>query len=158
MARVVSDVLGGIDMDPCGSPIAPQVVLAKRVITLPRDGLVEMWGPNTVYMNPPCGRAISKWVTKYMTEWRLGHFYAGIALVPARTDTSWWSTLTKRASLVAFFHGRLRFDDSMLGTATFPSAVVLHCGYSTVKDRFVNAFMGVGDVYEKVRGIYAEVK
>lgn len=52
------------------------------------NGLEESWDGHRVFMNPPYGREISKWVKKAYEE-SLG-FCKVVALLPARTDTKWF--------------------------------------------------------------------
>jgi len=47
-----------------------------------------MWAGETVFCNPPYGKAIGKWVEKCYKENLKG--VAVVMLIPARTDTSWF--------------------------------------------------------------------
>jgi hypothetical protein len=115
-----SSVLGAIDLDPCASSEAPGHVPAKSCFTQALDGLTQAW-VGRIYMNPPYGRSIGKWVRKLRDEYRTGHITAAIALFPARTDTAWWQLLADYP--VCFIRGRLRFSGHE-NSAPFPSAVV----------------------------------
>lgn len=110
--------MGDIDLDPCADP--DKRVPAGAHFTKDDDGLTQEWG-GRVYMNPPYGREIRVWVDKLHGEFTVGRMEQGIALVPARTDTAWWSVLADYP--VCFISGRLTFIGNS-DPAPFPSAVV----------------------------------
>lgn len=117
LTRVVR-CLGVIDLDPCAD--AAHTVPATRHFTVAQDGLHQPWS-GRVFMNPPYGRPIGRWVSKLLAEVAAGRVTAAIVLVPARTDTAWFRQLD--AWPAAFWHGRLRFGTAS-HPAPFPSAVV----------------------------------
>lgn len=51
------------------------------------DGLFQLWEGN-IWMNPPYGRDIIKWVRKAFIAAHNGHRV--VCLLPARTDTKWF--------------------------------------------------------------------
>jgi len=77
-------------------------------------------------MNPPYGREIGKWVAKAHASAELGATV--VALLPARTDTTWWHNYVTRASDIRFLRGRVRFGHATSG-APFPSAVAMFAAY-----------------------------
>ena len=84
------------------------------------DGLVQCW-QGSVWMNPPYGREIGKWVRKAWESGRNGTVV--VCLVPARTDTAWWHDYIMQGE-VRFLRGRLKFG-GYKNNAPFPSAVVI---------------------------------
>jgi site-specific DNA-methyltransferase (adenine-specific) len=86
-----------------------------------RDGLLGEWDGERVWLNPPYGRVISKWVKK-----AANHVYTGkgevLLLLPARTDTIWFHDYCIMHA-VEFLRGRVKFGDSKQG-APFPSMIV----------------------------------
>jgi len=84
------------------------------------DGLAQDWDGETVFMNPPYGKEIGKWMKKAFEESQKGAIV--VCLVPSRTDTKWWHNYAMLGE-IRFFNGRLSFDD--YGTAPFPSALVI---------------------------------
>ena len=66
------------------------------------DGLSQDW-KGVVWMNPPYGREISKWMAK-ANEVNC----TVVCLVPARTDTRWWHDYCIQHE-VRFIKGRLKF-------------------------------------------------
>lgn len=89
--------LGKFDLDPCGFP---GHATADRLILLPEDGLSAEWS-GRVWLNPPYGREIGKWLEKLQAHGN------GIALVFGRTDTAWFHAL--EPDLIFFIKGRIKF-------------------------------------------------
>jgi hypothetical protein len=93
------------------------------------NGLAQNWHGHRVYMNPPYGRAIGKWVRKAFLEGNHPETLV-VCLIPSRTDTNWWEKYCQKG-VVGFVHGRLRFSglnrngQRVKHRATFPSAVVI---------------------------------
>ncbi len=86
------------------------------------DGLSKPWA-GSVWLNPPYGSEIGKWMKKAAETNRGG---VTVCLVPARTDTAWWHEyVVGHATEVRFIRGRLKFGGSQSG-APFPSAVVIY--------------------------------
>lgn len=106
------------ELDPCATP---ENAKCAAYFTAEQDGLVQPWAPAVVFMNPPYGRQIGRWVEKAEAESRAGATV--VALVPARTDTRWWHECIADHE-VRFLRGRLRFGSASSG-APFPSAVVI---------------------------------
>lgn len=93
---------------------------------LPLDDALRssLWAPgHAVWMNPPYGRHIGDWLEKAYREASRGT--SVVALIPARTDTSWWHDYCMRADEIRFLRGRLRFDGPKAGRCPFPSAIVI---------------------------------
>lgn len=131
--------LGGIvDVDPCADP--GQSFPATEHFTEAENGLVRPW-LGRVYMNPPYGRGISAWTTKLRDELRNGWATEAIALLPARTDTTWWHELAP--PVVCFIRGRLKFS-GYEQSAPFPSAAAY---FGPRPDRFTSVFADLGQVY-----------
>src|SRR5262245_21924087 len=84
--------LGGIDLDPCGNSHDRPHVPARRHFTTADDGLGQRWD-GRVFMNPPYGRVIDRWVAKLVNEYREERTTAAVALLPGRIDTRWFARL-----------------------------------------------------------------
>ena len=91
--------------------------------TREQDGLAQPW-EGCVWMNPPYGDAIGRWMERAYLEGQRG--VTVVCLVPARTDTAWWHDFAMRGD-VRFLRGRLKFGGALSG-APFPSAVVVFPG------------------------------
>ena len=133
--------MGAIDLDPCSE--GGGHIPAAAHFTRADNGLLHGW-PGRIYMNPPYGREIGKWIVKLASEYAGGRTIQAVALVPARTDTAWWNAID--ADAVCFIRGRLRFSGASWG-APFPSAV-LYLGNH--KLRFEECFGDIGAIWGKV--------
>lgn len=105
----------GFTLDPCATPDNAK---CERFFTKVDDGLAQTWD-GTVWMNPPYGREIGRWVRKAYEASLTGATV--VCLVPARTDTSWWHTYCMKANEVRFIRGRVRFIGEADNAAPFPS-------------------------------------
>src|SRR5262249_22189636 len=75
-------------------------------------------------MNPPYGDEIAIWVDRLIQAYEGEEIVEAIALLPARTDTKWFQSLTEIEDYVlCFVTGRLRFSGAE-NSAPFPSVVV----------------------------------
>jgi phage N-6-adenine-methyltransferase len=90
-----------------------------RHYTRQDDGLSQDWAGEIVFMNPPYGRVISKWMKKAFEAQTVV-----VCLIPCRTDTAWWHEYAMKADEIRFIRGRVHFNDSKSG-APFPSAIVI---------------------------------
>ncbi len=85
-------------------------------------GLDRNWG-ETVFMNPPYGKGITKWIKRAYEESLLGKTV--VCLLPSRTDTKWFhEIILPNAKEIRFIKGRLKFGGSK-NNAPFPSAIVI---------------------------------
>jgi site-specific DNA-methyltransferase (adenine-specific) len=106
---------GIFDLDPCATS---ENAKAPRYFTREQDGLKQVW-TGRVWMNPPYGREIGKWVKKASE--------CGcevICLLPARTDTRWFHDYCLPFGKIEFLRGRIKFGNSP-HPAPFPSMIVI---------------------------------
>lgn len=136
--------MGDIDLDPCSNSKTEPNVPAAIHYTTEDDGLAQVWR-GRVYMNPPYGREIGKWVTKLCECYEMGNVTEAIALVPARTDTGWFDQLIDDYRFHCFVHGRLTFIGNAWA-APFPSAIVY---LGTDWGRFYQAFRPFGRIVQE---------
>jgi len=142
------DEFGPFDLDPCGQKETHYT--AWRIYqnggrcldgsTMLLDGLSQPWS-GRVFLNPPYGREMAKWIEKSVREVEAGRCELVCALIPAKTGTKMWQKYILReaqqrdagdlvigaAALVRFLPGRLKFGDAK-NSAPFPSAVVVFRG------------------------------
>ncbi|KKN02999.1 hypothetical protein LCGC14_1112090 [marine sediment metagenome] len=147
----------GFDLDPCcqrwqytaakvlGSggqifipPNAPDPMLPPLPVHDPhiervhRGGLDRPWY-GKVFMNPPYGREIGKWLAKAVHEVEENRAIV-VALLPAKTGPKWWQEyvmtegdefgILGEADHVQFLPGRLKFEGEK-ASAPFDSAIVI---------------------------------
>lgn len=105
-------------LDPCSSH---ENAKCEKHFTLEDDGLSKDWAGEVVYMNPPYGREIPKWIKKAHDASQRGATV--VCLVPSRTDTAWWHDYAAKGD-VRFLRGRLKFGGHV-NSAPFPCAVVI---------------------------------
>ncbi len=104
-------------LDPCATA---ENAKCARFFTRAQDGLQQPW-VGVVFMNPPYGREIGKWVRKAFESSLEGATV--VCLLPARTDTTWFHDYCLRGE-VRFIRGRLKFGGAKVN-APFPSMVVV---------------------------------
>lgn len=108
----------GFTLDPCATKANAK---CRRYFTKEEDGLRQDWADETVFMNPPYGRAIGRWMAKAYAASRAGATV--VCLVPARTDTTWWHRYAMKGQ-IRLLKGRIRFEGGR-HSAPFPSAIVV---------------------------------
>ena len=118
------EVYDGLDrefhftLDPCATP---QNAKCPLFFTEADDGLSQDWGKHKVFMNPPYGRSIIKWMKKAYESSEKGALV--VCLIPSRTDTKWWHDYAMKGE-IRFIRGRIKFEGSV-NNAPFPSAIVV---------------------------------
>jgi len=123
-------------LDPCASHHNAK---CEMYWTEHDDGLKKPWwywignkkGYHHVFMNPPYGRQIGKWIKKAWEESQKGCLV--VCLLPARTDTKWFHDYCKKGE-IRFLKGRIYFSmrdiwgNKLSGRAPFPSMIVIFRG------------------------------
>jgi phage N-6-adenine-methyltransferase len=123
LLEALAKVFGRFDLDPCAPRKTRTRVKARTHFTAEDDGLTLPWH-GTVFVNPPYGRTLAKWVAKARSEVEGGRARTVVALLPARPDTSYWHDHVAGQATVYFFRGRLRFGAGQQ-SAPFPSALAV---------------------------------
>lgn len=132
-----------IDLDPCSNPDFPNIP-ANNHFQKKEDGLSKDWY-GKIYMNPPYGNIIKKWIEKVCIEYEKNNIKEAIILVPSRTDTNWFRCIKNYPR--CFIWGRLKFGDND-NSAPFPSMVV-YLGRNC--NEFIKIFSDIGDIYKLVK-------
>ncbi|MBO7263268.1 MAG: adenine methyltransferase [Alistipes sp.] len=108
-------------LDPCALPANAK---CEHYFTPTDNGLIQSWEGETVFCNPPYGRAIYNWVRKCSEEARKKNTTV-VALIPARTDTRYFHEfIYHKAKEIRFIRGHLKFGGAK-NSAPFPSMVVI---------------------------------
>ena len=110
-------------LDPCATSKSAK---CEKYYTREDDGLSKSWEGESVFMNPPYGRDIKRWIKKAYEEGQKPNTMV-VCLIPSRTDTKYWHKYCMRAKTIMFVKGRLKFGGSQ-NSAPFPSAVVVFDG------------------------------
>lgn len=116
-------------LDPCSTD---DNCKCEKHYTIRDNGLQQDWSNDVVFMNPPYGRDIDKWIRKAYGESLRGAIV--VCLIPARTDTSYWHDYIFNKSEIRFIRGRLSFGDGK-NPAPFPSAVIIYNNKGMTNDR-----------------------
>ena len=115
----------GFTLDPCCTKATAK---CEKYFVAEDNGLEQAWDGHKVFMNPPYGREISKWIKKAFVEGSKPHTTV-VCLLPSRTDTKYWHNYCMKADEIYFVKGRLKFGNANnKNAAPFPSAVVVFRG------------------------------
>lgn len=87
------------------------------------NGLVQNWGGQRVWCNPPYGKDMPKWIEKAYNE--RNNAECIVMLIPSRTDTRAFHNWIYGVAEIRFVKGRLKFGE-MNQAAPFPSMVVIY--------------------------------
>lgn len=123
-------------LDPCATEKSTK---CKKFFTAKEDGLKQSWKGEHVFVNPPYGRSISKWVKKCYDESKDSKTKI-VLLIPARTDTKYFHNYILNKASIRFIKGRLTFWDldsnkyktnrfDKMTPAPFPSMLVIYNKY-----------------------------
>lgn len=96
----------------------------KPFISKESDAFAQRWS-GVVWLNPPYGRGLDKWMKKANDERCLG--VTTVALIPARTNTRWFHRIVLPNAEVRFVEGRPKFGDANEGLP-WPLLIVIFKG------------------------------
>ena len=106
------------DLDAC----ADETNFKHEVYFSKEENSLEQTWFGTVFMNPPYGPQIKKWVAKAYSESQKGNCTV-VCLLPSRTDTVWFHDFCTKGN-ITFIKGRLKFSNSK-SSAPFPSMITV---------------------------------
>lgn len=139
-------------LDACATP---ENAKCEKYFTLKDNGLAQRFEGERVWINPPYGRHISRWIQKAATE----PSELTVMLLPARTDTEAWHAYIFGNAEVRFLKGRLKFGGGGKQThhsrlrssyfdgekdAPFASAIVIFGNYILDSRTYICYILGVG--------------
>jgi phage N-6-adenine-methyltransferase len=130
----------GFDVDVCA---LPETAKCDKYYTPEIDGLSQEW-TGTVWMNPPYGREITKWMHKAYESSRKGATV--VALIPNRSNAPWWHEYVMRADEIRFIRKKVSFvaPDGHAGADTCPFwgsvIVVFRGGYRDYSEPKVKSY------------------
>jgi site-specific DNA-methyltransferase (adenine-specific) len=110
---------GPFTLDPCASASNAKCPI---YYTREMDGLKFPW-VGKVFMNPPYGAQIARWVQKAYLERNNCDVIVG--LLPASTDTKWFHSYVYHKALVNFVKGRVLFIGHKNCRPNFPSMIAV---------------------------------
>ena len=107
-------------LDPCATAANAK---CARFFTKADNGLLQDWGSDVVFCNPPYGKQIPDWARKCHDAALNGATV--VLLAHSRTDTRWFHDwVYQRAAEIRFVRGRLKFGNRNQ-SAPFPSLVAI---------------------------------
>lgn len=109
-------------LDPCATKQNHKCTL---YYTQSDNGLLQNWGGQSVFCNPPYSD-ISHWVEKSYREAMQDNTIV-VLLIPSRTDTKYFHDFIYQRSEIRFIRGRLKFGEAK-HNAPFPSMIVIFRG------------------------------
>ncbi len=112
-------------LDPCASPDNAK---CAKFFTYHDNGLVQDWGHEIVFMNPPYGYQTEAWMAKAFNASQEGATV--VCLIPARTSTRWWHDIAMKGE-VRFVRGKIRFV-GMKHESPVPHAIIIFSPGQTV--------------------------
>jgi len=127
----LNKIYGPFDLDPCATVMNTK---CRKYFTINDNGLQKDWSGYNVFMNPPYGRKIGRWLEKAYKESRK-HNTSVVCLIPSRTDTKYWHDYCMKADKIMFVKGRLKFGMAT-NAAPFPSAVIVFTGENETRPFF----------------------
>ena len=107
-------------LDPCSTH---ENAKCYKHFTEEENGLLQDWGNEVVFCNPPYGRQIKDWVKKSYEESQKDNTTV-VMLIPARTDTIYFHEYIYHKAEIRFIKGRLKFGNAK-NSAPFPSMVAI---------------------------------
>lgn len=145
IVEAARSVMGSIDLDPASCTTANEVIKATAFYDATTDGLAHEWHGN-VWLNPPYGQPlIAQFAEKALSQIEAGNVSQMCVLCNNATDTVWCQSLLKRADVVCFVAGRVKFLDATLKPANTPlqGQIVVYFGNRT--ELFRNGFAAFGE-------------
>ena len=107
-------------LDPCSTH---ENAKCYKHFTEEENGLLQDWGNEVVFCNPPYGRQIKYWIKKAYEESQKDNTKV-VMLIPARTDTIYFHEYIYHKAEIRFIKGRLKFGNAK-NSAPFPSMVAI---------------------------------
>ena len=108
----------------------PKSAKCSKYFTVEDNALEQDWKGHVVFLNPPYGRSLGKWVEKAYREGQKGDTTV-VLLIPARTDTTYFHEYILGKAELRFLRGRLKFTDengTAKDAAPFPSLLAIYRG------------------------------
>jgi phage N-6-adenine-methyltransferase len=112
------------DLDAAALPTNTKV---SNYISPAEDSLTVDWSAraNTIWLNPPYGRGMDRWLEKAYRESLKGCVVVVLTFV--RSDTRWWQDWAMKAAEIRLIKGRVYFDQGdKTGPATAPSCLIVY--------------------------------
>jgi phage N-6-adenine-methyltransferase len=137
------EVLGNIDLDPCSTTQANEIIQADEYFTKEENGLLQEWH-GRVWMHPPyTNMLIERFIRKMLLSYKDGEVEEAVILTNNATETAWFRKVVNVAPCMVFVTGRIDFINPEGGIMKpLLGQVVIYLGKDPVK--FMNVFSKFG--------------
>lgn len=115
-----------------------------KFITPEQDAFTVDWD-RPFWLNPPYGRKVGKWIDRAQV-FGTQKGGLGVVLVAARTETMWFQTIWRHASMILFLYGRLTFVGCE-EVAPFPSVIASFGTLPSITDEQLVELSKIGNVF-----------
>lgn len=120
--ELIHGVIPEFCIDPSSNPNS--LVNARRHFYETDDGLTQEWKGQNIWLNPPYS-TLPNWIDKAHHEYTSGNAKTIIALLPSRTNTSYFHEKIAGHADIIFIKKRLKFGTSNQ-QAPFPSILAIY--------------------------------
>jgi len=106
----------------------PKSAKCSKYFTVEDNALEQDWKGHVVFLTPPYGRTLGKWVEKAYREGQKENTII-VLLIPARTDTTYFHKYIFGKAEIRFLRRRLKFTDEngmAKYAAPFPSLLAIY--------------------------------
>jgi site-specific DNA-methyltransferase (adenine-specific) len=100
----------------------PHNAKCSEFFTPARDALKQPWPFGVLWLNPPYGRGIEKWMERACLHAAAATI---VCLVPTRTNAPWWHDYVMKANEIRFIRKKVSFVGNKKGVAFTGHAVVV---------------------------------
>jgi DNA N-6-adenine-methyltransferase (Dam) len=143
-------VLGSIDLDPASCKAANKTVKATEFFDKKKNGLEREWH-GKVFLNPPYGDLVGKFIAKLMAEMEASRTTEAIVLVNAHcTDTAWFQPLWD--GCLCFTDHRINFTGDKDRSGSTHGSIFVYFGPN--KALFEENFLQFGTIIPETRQLY----
>lgn len=106
----------------------PENAKCDQFFTPEQDGLSQFWETenqltSSIWMNPPYGREIEKWMKKAYETSLNG--YEVVALIPNRSNAPWWHEYVMKAREIRFIKHKVSFEGEAEGAPFWGSVIAI---------------------------------
>jgi site-specific DNA-methyltransferase (adenine-specific) len=112
----------------------PENAKCEWFFTPERDGLQQVWRVNegrSIWMNPPYGREIERWMKKAYETSLEGHCV--VCLIPNRSNAPWWHEYVMKAAEIRFIKHKVSFEGSAEGVPFWGSVIAVFNGQNNAQ-------------------------
>lgn len=152
--KLVTDVIGVIDLDPASSATANKIINASNYYTKEQDALSLNWKCDNFFLNPPYGKIGNKSQAGVFAEYAISQYKqgyvdnGGIILLHDRSGYSWFENLALQLPCVTL-RERIRFinPNTMAQGDQAKTAQTLFVVGTNFRQRFIDTFKELGRIY-----------